>query len=219
MKKTKTNVDSIKVNRNSTPVKREKKSIAISKEAIEERNNLTDLLLKLTEQEVEDGEKLRKERYEEEFELRSGKKLSLKKVIDVISSTRQPYDPKFPNAIPFFKEMYRLLGWIDKDPNKYGKPNIVGKYLKEIIYSRFNSEVLSTLQTLAMPGAIRRDKFFQYLNEEGIHLLEQYRDEAIKLMKSCESWYEFRVKYGKLYKLPVQKTLFEKYEVDNKKYL
>lgn len=217
MKKNKINNDSSIVDIIRSPVKKEKKIVEISKEALDERLNLEGNLLRLTEKEVEDGLKLREKRYEEEFELRNGVKLSLKKIENILSAVRQPHAAKFPNAIPFFKEMYRLLGWTEKDPNKFGKPSIIGKYLKDLIYARFHSNVLPALQTLAMPGGIRRDKFYQYLNEEGVRRLEQYRDEAINLMKSCESWYEFRVKYGKLYKLPVQKALFEKYEVDKNK--
>jgi hypothetical protein len=129
-----------------------------------------------------------------------------------VTAAQQPYEAKFPNSIPFFTEMYRLLGWSDKNPNRFSKPKVVGKYLNELIYSRFHADVLPTLQTLAMPGGVRRAKFFQFLNEEGQQKLQQYRDEAIDLMKTCSSWYEFRVKYGKLYSLPVQKRMFESYQ-------
>lgn len=188
--------------------------LGISKQALDERKHLEVLLIELTEKEVEEGKKLQRKRFEEEIELRNGEKTSLKKEEDIITLARQPYDAKFPNSIPFFKEMYRLLGWSDKDPGRFQKPKIVGKYLIELIYARFHSDVLPVLQTLAMPGGVRKDKFYQYLNEEGIRRLEQYRDDAIELMKSCKTWYEFRVKYGHLYHLPVQKTLFEKYQID-----
>lgn len=195
--------------------KTEKKVVEISQEALEERQLLEGVLLQRTERQADEGRKLREKRFAEEFELRSGKKVSLKQLDDVVTAARQPYEPKFPNSVPFFKEMYRLLGWNDKDPNSYGKPNVVGKYLKDVIYARFHADVLPVLMTLAMPGGVRRAKFFQFLNEEGQQRLQQYRDEAISLMRECESWYEFRVKYGRKYGLPVQKALFERFQEDS----
>jgi hypothetical protein len=195
-------------------VKPPKKIVEISKEALEERQILAGLLLQRTERQAEESRKLRQKRYEEEFELRSGVKISLKQLDEVVTAARQPYEAMFPNSIPFFKEMYRLLGWNDKDPDSFVKPNVVGKYLKELIYARFHTDVLPALQTLAMPDGVRRAKFFQFLNEVGQEKLTQYRDEAIQLMKECKSWYEFRVKYGQRYGLPVQKALFERYQDD-----
>lgn len=196
-------------------VKPAKKVIEISEEAMEERRLLEGLLLLRTERQVEEGQELRRKRYEEEFELRNGLKISLKQLDDVVTAARQPYEPMFPNSIPFFREMYRLLGWNDKDPNSYVKPNVVGRYLKDLIYARFHKDVLPALQTLAMPGGVRRAKFFQYLNEDGKEKLATFRDESIVLMKECQTWYEFRVKYSKRHGLPVQKALFERYQGDN----
>lgn len=213
MKKTKVKSETaISILQSQKELKTHNNEFEISRQALEERKFLEGLLIELTEKEVEEGKKLKRERFEEEIELLNGEKTSLKKQEDIISLALQPYNAKFPNSIPFFKEMYRLLGWSDKDPSRFRKPNIVGKYLKDLIYARFHSDVLPVLQTLAMPGGVRKYKFYQYLNEEGVRRLEQYRDEALELMKSCETWYEFRVKYGKLYSLPVQTTLFERYK-------
>jgi hypothetical protein len=193
------------------PLKAPKRATEISEEALEERQLLEGLLLERTERQVDEAQKLRRKRNEEEIELRSGHKISLKQIEDLVTAARQPYESKFPNDVPFFSEMYRLLGWKDKDPKNFNKPAVVGKYLCELIYNRFHADVLPTLQTLAMPGGIRLHKFFQFLNEQGQEKLLQYRDEAIALMKTCASWYEFRIKYGRTYGLPVQKTMFEKY--------
>ena len=197
------------------PLKTPKRASEISQEALEERQLLEGLLLERTQRQVEEAQELRRKRFEEEIELRSGIKISLKQVEDLVTAARQPYEAKFPNDVPFFFEMYRLLGWTDKDPKDFNKPAIVGKYLRELIYFRFHADVLPTLQTLAMPGGIRLHKFFQFLNEQGQEKLLQYRDEAIALMKTCSSWYEFRVTYGRTYGLPVQKKMFEKYNDEN----
>jgi hypothetical protein len=193
-------------------VKRSKKVSEISKEALEERHLLEGLLLQRTERQAAEDQELRRRRYEEEFELWSGKKISLKQLDDVISAARQPYEAVFPNTIPFFKEMYRLLGWSDRNPNSFSKPGIVGRYIKELIYARFHGDVLPVLRTLAMPGGVRQAKFFQFLNEVGKEKLIQFRDDVIEVMKECSSWDEFRFKYGRRHGLPVQKSLFARYQ-------
>ena len=187
----------------------EKKNQEISDEALEERLLLSGFLVKRTDELTKEAERRKKEREEEQFELLSGKKISIKQIKDFVTAIRQPYTPQFPNSVPFFKEMYKLLGWSDKDPNEYIKPTIVGNYLNELIYDRFDRDVLPALQVLAMPDGIRIAKFFQFLNEEGLVKLQQYRDEAIALMKECNTWYEFRKKYGENYHLTVQKRMFE----------
>ncbi|QJB29933.1 hypothetical protein HF329_00855 [Chitinophaga oryzae] len=187
----------------------EKEISKISEEAIQERNLLSDLLVRGADELVKEALQRKKKREEEEIELRSGVKISIKQINDFVTANRQPYTPMFPNSVPFFVEMYRLLGWHDKNPHEYTKPAIVGDYINQLIYDRFNRDVRPALQVLAMPGGVRLHKFFQFLTPEGQKKLEMFRDEAIGLMKECATWHEFRVKYGKKYGLPVQERMFE----------
>jgi hypothetical protein len=186
-----------------------KKTIELSEDAIKERELLSSLILQNTEELTAEAKLRKQKRDEEEFELISGRKISIKQINDFVTGSRQPYEAMFPNSIPFFKEMYRLLKWTDKNPDDYSKPAIVGKYINQIIYYRFHQDVQPALKALAMPDGFRSAKFFQYLTPEGQQHLVSYRDQAIELMKECTEWYEFEVKYGKKYNVPVQKKLFE----------
>src|SRR5689334_12610293 len=119
------------------PVKQSKIN-EISQEALEDRLLLSGLLIERTDELAKEALKRKKKREEEEIELHSGVKISIQQINDFVTARRQPYSPKFPNEIPFFKEMYRLLKWDDKDPNKYTKPSKVGGFINELIYYRFN---------------------------------------------------------------------------------
>lgn len=189
-----------------------KKKVEISKEAQAERAFLSGMLLQQTEDLVKEDLERKKKRDEEIIELNSGVKISIGEINTLITSTRQPYTPKFPNDVPFFSEIYRLNNWSHLDPNNYTKPSIVGVYISEIIYGRFSKDILPALRVLnpMLPGGTRKDKHFQYLNEDGQKYVNQYRDEAIVLMKTCDNWYDFRKKLFDKYKVPYQILLFDK---------
>jgi hypothetical protein len=179
----------------------------VTKEAQEERLQLSALLIGNADDLAEKARQRKIEREKEEIELRSGKKISIEQIQEYVTALTQPYAPKFPNSVPFFSEMYRLLRWTDKNPNDFTKPAIVGGYINELIYHRFHKDVLPALQVMAMPGGVRRHKFFQYLNEDGQKKVAQFRDEAIAIMRTCKTFYEFRLKYAQQYNLPVQLKL------------
>jgi len=187
------------------------KPSGVNEQALQERQLLSGLLIQGADHRAE-AEARKRKQLAEEIELLSGQKITLEKIRDVVTGLRQPYEPMFGNGIDFFRELYRLLGWTDKDPNSFNKPAIVGDYFNQLLYARFHQDVQPALHALAVPGGIRRDKFFQYLTPAGHQKLLEYRDQAIALMKECTSWYEFRVKYGKKYGLPVQKVMFEAYQ-------
>jgi hypothetical protein len=208
-KKLNENQSSVKESKQNPPL-RVKRVTELSEDALRERELLGSLILQNTEELTIEAKLRKKRRDEEEFELIGGRRISIQQINDFVTGIRQPYEAMFPNAIPFFKEMYRLLKWDDKDPSSYGKPAIVGKYINQIIYYRFHQDVQPALRAFAMPDGLRMAKFFQYLTSEGQLNLIQYRDQAVEMMKECSEWYEFELKYGVKYNVPVQKRLFEK---------
>ncbi|AHM62346.1 hypothetical protein D770_20485 [Flammeovirgaceae bacterium 311] len=195
----------------SSPAKETKKRVEISKEAEQERLYLSDLLIQRTENFAEEARLRKKKREEETIELHSGVKISISQINELLTAQRQPYSPKFPNSSAFFSEIYRLNAWKDLNPNDYIKPPIVAVWINEIIYGRFTKEVLRALQVLnpASPIGLRLYKHFQFLNEEGQARVIQYRDEAIALMKTCSTWYEFRIKLHTEYGVAYQIKMFE----------
>ena len=118
------------------------------------------------------------------------------------------YDPQFPNDNPYFKEMYRLAGWVNLNPNDYVKPPLAKQYLVETIYYRFHKEILPTLKSKAIPG---KHKLFQLLTDDGLVKLRQFRDESVEMMKEFEAGkiYEFRLAYAKRYGTDVQLELIK----------
>ncbi|GAB2469655.1 hypothetical protein GCM10011375_40270 [Hymenobacter qilianensis] len=184
--------------------------VEISQEEKLERSLLSGLLLQQTEDLNRKQQELKKQRDQEVIELIGGGTTSLGALKALIASKRQPYEPRFPRSIPFFSEIYRLNGWHDLDPASYIKPAVVAVWINELIYNRFSQEVLPTLRVFNPKrfGGSRAYKHFQFLNAEGQAELEQYRDEAIALMQTCSTWYEFRAKLFVVHSVPYQVELF-----------
>lgn len=188
-----------------------KKVTEISEEALEERLLLSGLLFKKTEDLAKEALDRKKKREEEEFELHSGKKISIRAINDFVTAHRQPYSAKFPNDNPFFKNMFRLHPALyGLDPNNYIKPPLAGKLLKHLTYDRFGVEILPALVVLAMPDGIKIDKCHQYLTPKGVEKFIQYRNEANDMMGKFADlqWYEFNFEYCKRYKLVCQPRMF-----------
>ena len=146
----------------------------------------------------------------EKFQLRNGSYTSIKEVKDLITDAAQKHVSMFPNDRPFFSLMYKLNGWDDLNPNNFIKPPICAKWIKQYIYGRFDREMLPTLLSKENPiivGYIKKYKLFQFLNEEGLLLLEGYISDAIEVMKISKDWDDFEMKYTKLYDLSVQLKL------------
>ncbi|MCR9228831.1 MAG: P63C domain-containing protein [Flavobacteriaceae bacterium] len=149
----------------------------------------------------------------EKFQLRNGKVSSLREVKDLIRDMAREYKPMFPNEKPFFSLMYKLNGWDDLNPNDFIKPPCCALYIKQYIYGRFDREILPSLLAKENPlisGYVKKYKLFQFLNDQGLLLLEGYIEDAIKVMRESKDWYDFELKYTSLYNLSVQLKLMPK---------
>ena len=117
------------------------------------------------------------------------------------------YRPMFPNSSPFFKLIYKLNDWNHLNPNDFTKPPVCAKWIKQYVYGRFDRETLPSLLAKENPiisGYVKKYKLFQFLNDEGLLLLETYINDAIEVMKISKDWYDFEKKYTKIYNLSVQ---------------
>ncbi len=149
------------------------------------------------------------ERENLKIQLKGGLEIDLAE-LDVVSNKMNDYEPRFPNE--FYVQIFRLTGRpIPKSGVISEKPHIVGTYTKEIIYNRFDKDVLPTLEYLNPYEriGIRRHKHFQFLSEKGLEMLSIYIEQSIELMKECESWYEFRVELLKKHGVPFQMDMFK----------
>jgi hypothetical protein len=177
---------------------------------IEDKQNLQQLIIQLTEQRVENKFSDKSlDNQLDKIKLLSGVEISIKEIEGVIAANLETYPSKFHQE--YFIEMYRINNWKDKNPKDYFKPLIVGKYINETIYSRFNKDVLPTLQQLNpyVGFSIRMHKHYQFLNEAGIAQLENFISDAIRIMKTCDTQYEFRVKLFNEFAVPYQIQLFQ----------
>ncbi|WP_111682484.1 P63C domain-containing protein [Winogradskyella tangerina] len=146
----------------------------------------------------------------EKIQLRNGTTTSLKEIKDLINDIPREHESMFPNEKPFFSLMFYLNEWNDLNPHNFIKPPICAKWIKQYIYGRFDREVLPTLLKKENPiiaGYIKKYKLFQFLNDDGLMLLEGYINDAIEVMKISKNWYDFELKYTKLYTLSVQLKL------------
>lgn len=143
------------------------------------------------------------DRESERIQLLSGEYTSMherRKSLKVIASMKREYAKRFPQE--YFDQIFRLHGWPLAD-NKSHRPSIIGRYTNEIIYGRFDRDILPTLQILNpyIEFGIRKYKHFQWLNDEGLEKLDQYIREAISAMKDSDDWYKFRLSYATKFNL------------------
>jgi hypothetical protein len=177
----------------------------VSQQSKEQQLLLAGMLIQGADELALKARDLKRKKESEVIELRSGFKITIGQINAIVSGNPLDYEPMFPNDVPFFSEINRLSD--EKfDPIAYIKPAFVGKILREIIYGRFDKSILPALRAVnpAFTNGIRPRKLYHYLTPEGIVLLEQYRDEAIEVMKTCSTMYEFRQKLFKQYGVPYQ---------------
>ncbi|RWY57538.1 P63C domain-containing protein [Mucilaginibacter gilvus] len=148
----------------------------------------------------------------EQHQLRSGLKFTIKEIKDLVKSQAREYEAMFPNTNPFFKRMYKLRKWDKLDPNSFIKPPVVALDIKRYIYSRYGSDAVPTLLAIENPilsGHIKKFKLFQFFTDEGIEMLAGIIQDANDVMNVSKDWYDFELKYTKLYNLPVQLKLLK----------
>ncbi|RFS20078.1 hypothetical protein DVR12_20375 [Chitinophaga silvatica] len=170
---------------------------------------LIQLLSKGADQLAKEDVERKRNRAKEVIELQGGEKTSLEELEAEITALRQPYEPVFSNENPFFKNIFRLRGWTDKNPNNYAKPSVVAKIVITLIYLRFKKEVLPFLRKHAMPDGNRHAKFFQHLTPKGLESLKKFRDDANAMMERYDNWYDFLKDYCRTYGLPFQLSLID----------
>jgi len=179
---------------------------AISKKELlkEERENLQLLLIQGAENLIQDkfSDKYL-DRQNEKIKLISGVEISLKKAREILISIAQNHPTQFD--LVFYTEVFKILN-LDGDPSNYFKPREVADFTNEIIYGRFDKNILPTLQRMNnfVGYCVRARKHYHFFNEDGIRNLQIYINQAIVVMQESTSYYEFRIKMFERYKVPYQ---------------
>lgn len=182
----------------------------IKPQPAEDKKQLKQFILDLTEQKIEakfSDNNL--DRENEKYQLLSGAEFSIKEVKSYIQSKARPYSPMF--LISFWREMFRIFGWPENEVSVYHKRREAAIFIREVIYGRFDKGVLLSLHVLnPYTGFIRRNyKHFQFLTDDGIKKLEIVIGESEKIMKECNTYYEFRQKWFYKYGVPYQVDAFK----------
>lgn len=104
----------------------------------------------------------------------------------------------FPDE--FFAQIFRLKGWEWKGASK--KPQVVGKYINDLIYDRLGPGVLEELKKRnpADDKGRRKHKHFQWLTEDiGNPALAQHMYATIGFMRAANQWEEFKTSFYRAY--------------------
>lgn len=190
------------------------KKVEISDESRQEREFIGGMLFAQTEGLVKLEKELKKARNATVIELGNGEKKTVAELNmgRFVTSTIQPYLPKFPNSNSFFAESFRILGIVDRNPNEYIKPKQCREFLLRYIYGRFEKETFLSLIALNpyVFGQGRSCKLFQHLVAEGQAEVEKFRDQAIDMAKKFKDgdYYGFAQAMHSTYGVPYQTRLF-----------
>jgi hypothetical protein len=180
---------------------------------ISERQETKQYILELTEKGIKENfSDASLDRENEKIKLIRGTEISIAEIKKTIAEFAGPYSPVFTIETEYYFEIYRLLKWKVEDAKQYYKPPIIGKYTNEIIYHRFSNDILPALQYLnpyIKNTWSREYRHFQWLTEDAKKQVEIFIGEAVQIMKTCDTWYEFRVKYFVKYGVPFQIDAFE----------
>lgn len=98
---------------------------------------------------------------------------------------------RFPNE--FFEQMHRLKKWPWTGSSR--RPQVAGKYVSDIVYSRLGPGILEELERLnpQTSKGHRSAKHHQWLTEEVGHpALAQHLYAVIGLMRICDTWDQFK---------------------------
>lgn len=101
---------------------------------------------------------------------------------------------RFPNE--FYKELFRLKG-INYPAAGNQKPSYVGHWTNDIVYSRLTPGLQKRLKELnpRTSSGSRARKHHQHLTDDlGVPELERHLSNVIFLMKTCDTWDEFKLK-------------------------
>jgi len=137
-------------------------------------------------------------------------RLALQKILDkFLTDEWAKWTKTFPDD--YYKELFRLKN-IPYPPTSTNKPQYVGHWTNDVVYSRLVPGVVKALKKKnpVMPAGYRRRRHHQYLTKDYGHpALKEHLSNVIFLMKTCSSWQDFKTrldmaspKYGDTMLLP-----------------
>lgn len=151
-----------------------------------------------------------KEKELQKHELQGGGSISFKDVKDILAANRQPYRTHFGYEKPFYLNIYKLNGWPEAEHRRFIKRREVPSWTMRLIYARFGKDAINHMRknNPLLFAYIRRDKYFQYLNEDGQKQLDGFIDDFTRMMIGYNDWDKFEADYCSKYKLDRPGKLF-----------
>jgi hypothetical protein len=116
---------------------------------------------------------------------------------------------RFPDK--FYQLIFKLNNWEYTEESIKKRPGIVGKWTKEIIYSRFPKGVLAKLEDKnpVNDKGKRSKKHHQLLTDIGNDELKDYLSNAMFLMEAAPNWPRFKNMLARALGKTYQQEIFE----------
>lgn len=95
--------------------------------------------------------------------------------------------------VDYYKEIFRLRGWTF-EPMSTARPQLIGKFTRNVVYDRLAPGVLRKLDELNPKDDLgkRKRKFFQYFTGDvGVPELREHLSNVVFLMKASTDWEDF----------------------------
>jgi hypothetical protein len=120
-------------------------------------------------------------------------RIALQKILDkILTDEWAKWTKTFPDD--FFKELFRLKG-LPYPPVGAKKPQYVGHWINDVVYSRLAPKVLKTLKEKnpRQASGSRKRKHHQYFTRDYGHpKLKEHLSNSTFLMKGCTKWDDFK---------------------------
>ena len=121
-------------------------------------------------------------------------KTALQKILEkYVKDEWARWTRRFPHD--FYKHLFRLKEVTFDLSEGKNKPSYVGHWTNDVVYSRLAPGVLKKLRDVnpKTPSGGRSRKHHQHLTEDvGVPELQQHLSNLMFLMKTCQSWTEFK---------------------------
>ena len=108
-----------------------------------------------------------------------------------IAKELQPWTSTFPYE--FYEQIFRLKGWPGPDGVK--RPQVIGLYTNDIVYSRIAPGVLDELKRITprLPSGQLKYRYYRWFKPEpGYIKLNQHIAAVIALMRASTNWTQFQ---------------------------
>jgi len=199
--------------RKAAPVEPKKKLTEISEESLAERQ-LLDKMFSANADAKAESDKRRRKAMEATITLLDGRETNIIQIHERFTSKPLPYKALFPNDNPFFANALRMHGLDHIDPRIYIKPKCIRAFILHAIYNRFpkSKELMRAINAVnpILPSGFRVRKLSQHVDIQGREQIEQYREDANKIMAICHNEYECKEKLHSEHGVPYQTDVFKK---------